>query len=109
MDFLRIGPSERFDSPEIRVLTLLGKRVGVWRGEDGAWHAMEMDCRHQNGDLSLGRRDGDIVVCPRHGWRYDLASGACLTEAWAALRRYDIREEDGSLFVSARPLPEPPA
>lgn len=104
MDFLRIGPAADFDSPQMRVLTLLGKQVGVWRGGDGAWNAMEMICRHQNGDLSRGHRDGDIITCPRHGWRYDLSTGECLTESWASLRRYDVREDEGVLLVSVRPV-----
>jgi nitrite reductase/ring-hydroxylating ferredoxin subunit len=104
MDYLKIGSAETFDSPEMTVLSLLGRRVGVWRDETGAWQAMEMLCRHQNGDLSQGSRGGDIVTCPRHGWRYDLSTGACLTEAWASLRRYAIKVEDGKVWVSVRPI-----
>ena len=107
MDFLKIGTAADFDSPEMRVVTLLGKRIGVWRQEDGAWRAMEMACRHQNGDLSQGRRDGDIVTCSRHGWRYDLATGACLTESWAGLRRYEVKEEGGTLLLSTGPVEDP--
>ena len=104
MNFLKLGPAADFDSPEMRVVTLVGKQVGVWRSEDGEWRAMEMVCRHQNGDLSGGRRDGDIITCPRHGWRYDLSTGECLTESWAGLRRHAIREEDGNLLVSMFPV-----
>ncbi|MDX1644522.1 MAG: Rieske 2Fe-2S domain-containing protein [Thermoanaerobaculia bacterium] len=105
MRFLDIGPVARFDSPRETYLTLLGRRVAVRRTEDGDWHALEMVCRHQNGDLTRGERDGDVVVCPRHGWRYDLSTGACLTEPWAGLRRYEIREDDGRLLIAARPTP----
>jgi len=104
VDYLRIGAAETFNSPEMTVLSLLGRRVGVWRDKTGEWQAMEMACRHQNGDLSQGSREGDIVTCPRHGWRYDLSSGACLTEAWARLRRYGIKVEKGGVWVSTRPL-----
>lgn len=107
MSFLKIGTAADFDSPQMRILTLLGKQIGVWRAEGGEWCAMEMVCRHQNGDLSRGERDGDIVTCPRHGWRYDLSTGECLTESWAGLRRYEIKEEDGALLVSIRPKDNP--
>lgn len=104
MDYLKIGSVEAFDSPEMTVLSLLGRRVGVWRDQADAWQAMEMACRHQNGDLSQGSREGDIVTCPRHGWRYDLSSGACLTAAWARLRRYGVKVENGEIWVSAGPI-----
>ncbi len=103
-EYLDIGSSERFNSAEPRYLTLLGRRVAVWRSDDGTFQAMEMVCRHQNGDLTRGERDGDIVTCPRHGWRYDLATGECLTEAWAGLRRYEVRERAGRLLISPRPI-----
>ena len=107
MDFLKIGTAYDFDSPQMRVVSLLGKRVGVWREAGGSWRAMEMICRHQNGDLSQGSREGDIVTCPRHGWRYDLSTGACLTESWAGLRRYEVRQEEDTLMLSVRPIDEP--
>jgi nitrite reductase/ring-hydroxylating ferredoxin subunit len=102
--YLKVGAAETFDSPDMTVLSLLGRRVGVWRDAEGTWHAMEMVCRHQNGDLSKGAREGDIVTCSRHGWHYDLSTGACLTEAWAALRRYGIKVEEGQLWVTTGPI-----
>ena len=104
VDRLRIGKAAEFDSPQMRVLTLLGKQIGIWREGGGGWRAMEMICRHQNGDLSQGQRDGDIVTCPRHGWRYDLSTGECLTESWASLRRYEVTQEDLDLFLSLAPI-----
>ncbi len=100
MNYLKLGPTADWDSPEMRVVTLIGKQVGIWRSEDGEWHAMEMICRHQNGDLTRGEREGDIITCHRHGWKYDLSTGACLTRDWASLRRHAIKVEDGELFVS---------
>ena len=107
MDFLKLGPASELDSPDPQIRSFLGKKIGIWRDESGTWRAMEMICRHQNGDLSLGERDGDIVTCPRHGWRYDLSTGACLTESWARLRPYAIREESGVLYLSSRPVESP--
>ncbi len=104
MDYLKIGSTEALDSPEMTVLSLFGRRVGVWHEDNGEWQAMEMVCRHQNGDLSRGAREGDIVTCPRHGWRYDLSTGACLTEPWAGLRRHGVKVENGEVWVSVRPL-----
>jgi nitrite reductase/ring-hydroxylating ferredoxin subunit len=103
VNYLKIGSASTFDSSEMTVLSLLGRRVGVWRDEGGQWQAMEMVCRHQNGDLSKGTREGDIVTCNLHGWRYDLSTGACLTESWAGLRRYGIKVENGEVWVSTAP------
>ena len=100
--FIRVGPIRDLDGIRGETRTLLGRAVRFWQNEQGEWQAMEMVCRHQNGDLSQGQRDGGVVTCPRHGWRYDLTTGECLTEAWAGLRRYEVRVEGGELFVSTR-------
>ena len=65
---------------------------------------MEMLCRHQNHDLTGVEPEGSVVTCPRHGWRYDLTSGDCLTEGWAGLRRFDVKVEGGRMLLSARPV-----
>lgn len=101
--FLRVGRTDDLDGVAGEVRTLLGKAVRFWLDAEGQWQAMEMVCRHQNEDLSRGQREGDIVTCPRHGWRYDLTTGECLTEGWAGLRRYAVKVEGGDLFVSTRP------
>lgn len=104
MEFIPIGPEERFRDDGPTSLSILGRTIRVWRDADGAWQAMEMACRHQNHDLSDVAPEGTVVTCPRHGWRYDLSTGDCLTEGWAGLRRFEVKLEDGSLLVSLRPL-----
>ena len=54
-------------------------RAGEWTGanRDGDLRAVSSRCRHQLADLSAGALDKDgCLVCPWHGARYDLDSGA---------------------------------
>ena len=55
---------------------LLGESLVLWRGHDGA-RAMSDLCVHRGTALSLGRVEGDQLVCPYHGWRYG-ADGRCV-------------------------------
>jgi nitrite reductase/ring-hydroxylating ferredoxin subunit len=105
MPFFKVGKAADFGPGRIHKVSLLGRKIGIFRDAAGALRAMEVTCRHQNADLTLGERDGDVVTCPRHGWRYDLRTGECLTEPWARLRGFEIREEDGEVFVSSSPDP----
>jgi len=101
--FLRVGESATVEPGGERVLSVLGRKILLRRDASGALHALELACRHQNGDLSTAPREGDVVVCPRHGWVYDLATGACRNEPWAELRRFAVREEHGTVWLSTRP------
>ena len=54
-------------------------RAGPWTvaNRDGDLRAVSSRCRHQLADLSKGSLDKDgCLVCPWHGAKYDLDSGA---------------------------------
>jgi nitrite reductase/ring-hydroxylating ferredoxin subunit len=55
---------------------LEGESVVVSRSEEsGEVCAIAATCSHLGGPLEEGKRDGDTVVCPWHGSRFDLCSG----------------------------------
>lgn len=103
MTWIRIGTAADFPHGELHVRHLLGRPVGVRQAADGSVSAIELACRHQGADLSAGSRQGSIVTCPRHAWRYDLATGACLTEPELPLRPLAIKSEAGKLYVDPVP------
>lgn len=51
-----------------------GVDIGLFRvGAD--IHAMENACPHAGDPLSEGDLDGSVVVCPSHGWQFDVRTG----------------------------------
>jgi len=56
-------------------VTLLGEQLVLFRHEGGV-SALRDPCIHRGSPLSLGRVDGDRLVCAYHGWQYD-ADGRC--------------------------------
>ena len=57
---------------------LFGLPYVVWRPTRGeALIAAYDECPHRGGRLSQGWVDGDALVCPYHGWRYDVG-GICV-------------------------------
>lgn len=42
---------------------------------DGQFYAIDNRCSHMGGDLSKGTLEGDIVICPRHGSRFNVRTG----------------------------------
>jgi nitrite reductase/ring-hydroxylating ferredoxin subunit len=97
--WIRIGTAGDFPAGELHVRHLLGRAVGIRQDAAGELSAIELACRHQGADLSAGLREGAIVICPRHAWRYDLETGACLTEPDQPLRSVEVRREGERVFV----------
>lgn len=77
----------------------IGKRdIGVFRVE-GRYYALSNLCRHAFAPLSEGFLDGHIVMCPWHGWRYDVRDGTT-DHPGADVKTYPVTERDGEVFVT---------
>lgn len=76
------------------VVEFEGRRwVLFWNG--GQVRCVADRCPHAGGALSEGECDAQVVRCPRHGWRFDLGSGHCLSNPRfeVATRRLYVKEE----------------
>lgn len=99
---LRLGPPSDFPGPGPWRVRRAGRPFEIRRTGDSGTLAIELACRHQNADLSaVAARDG-LLVCPRHGWRYRDADGACLDMPDRPLRRYPVEESEGILWISSQ-------
>jgi 3-phenylpropionate/trans-cinnamate dioxygenase ferredoxin subunit len=68
----------------------------------GELYALEDRCSHDDGPLCEGdwEQDECIVVCPRHGARFDITSGRPLSlPAVEPVDVYPVRVEDGWVKV----------
>jgi nitrite reductase/ring-hydroxylating ferredoxin subunit len=70
------------------VVELEGRRILLLRVGDEV-HAFDNACPHEGNPLVEGEVLGDVLECAYHGWRFDLATGACLTGDEAA-HRYPV-------------------
>ena len=92
-----------------------GVEVAVFR-IDGDLHAMANYCVHQGGPLCEGELRGSYgvgddgwewtydpvernVVCPWHGWKFDVTTGRNVNDERYAAPTYDVEVEDGEVFV----------
>ena len=41
-----------------------------------------------------------VLVCPWHGWEFDLRTGLSVTDPRRRLRRFQVEEREGALYVS---------
>ena len=66
---------------------------------DGEVHAMSNLCRHAFGPLGEGFMDGAHVMCPWHGWRYDVRDGTT-DHPNADVKTYPVTVRGGDVFVT---------
>ncbi len=61
--------------------------------------AIGNDCPHQGGSLCDGWVEGEIVICPLHGWEFDMRTGACMTVPGESVPCYIATVEDGAVYL----------
>jgi 3-phenylpropionate/trans-cinnamate dioxygenase ferredoxin subunit len=73
---------------------------------NGELPAFEDRCTHDGEPLAGAELEGDaatpcgVVICPRHGARFCLKTGAALTPpAYEPIRIFEVRERDGQIEV----------
>src|SRR5215813_8180412 len=86
----------------VDLVTVNGDDVALFRPGDEIF-ALGNQCPHQGGSLCDGFVEGDIAICPLHGWEFDLRSGACMTVPGEAVTRYAVTVEDGAVFLEEIP------
>ena len=75
-----------------------GRDVALFRRGDEVL-AIGNECPHQGGSLCDGWVEGDIVVCPLHGWEFDMRSGACMTVPGEDVPRYVTTVQAGAIYL----------
>lgn len=69
-----------------------------WRGE---LHAYEDRCPHAGGPLSRGNFTEGRLICRWHGWEFLCETGQWDANPAVALRRMDVRIQEGMIWVDA--------
>jgi nitrite reductase/ring-hydroxylating ferredoxin subunit len=89
------------DIPTGRGVTVrVGDReIGLFRSGQMVY-ALEARCPHRQGPLGEGSVEGGRVFCPLHGWEFDLATGACLTNPAKPVACVSVTVADGLVFLA---------
>jgi len=76
-----------------------GVALAVFNAGGGRYYAVSPVCPHEDGPLAEGCLEGRTVVCPWHGYSFDLTTGACLEDGGLAVVAYAVRVVDGAVEV----------
>jgi nitrite reductase/ring-hydroxylating ferredoxin subunit len=81
------------DVPEGRgtLIEHRGRTIAIFNAGDGRVHATSPICPHEDGPLADGWVEAGAVVCPWHGFDFDLATGECRVDRRLAISVYAAR------------------
>jgi nitrite reductase/ring-hydroxylating ferredoxin subunit len=114
-----VADSAALREGERKILTHGKHEIGVVRA-NGQLQAYRNVCPHQGGPVCEGAMihrveeiiaddktylgmkfsETDInIVCPWHGWEFDVATGRCAGDGRHSLKKYPVSERDGGIYV----------
>ena len=97
--FVKVGRAGDVPDGRPEVFELEDRHIAVYR-LDGAYYAIEDICTHDGGPLAEGEVEEDVVICPRHGARFSIRTGAALSfPAVTPVETYPVRIEEGDLLI----------
>jgi 3-phenylpropionate/trans-cinnamate dioxygenase ferredoxin subunit len=99
MPWLPIAPTASIPPGEFAQSEINGTLVAVFN-VGGEFYAIDDVCTHDGGGLTGGAVEDDVVICPRHGARFCLRTGAALSPpAYEPVRTYETRVNEGIVEI----------
>ncbi|NIP71775.1 MAG: non-heme iron oxygenase ferredoxin subunit [Gammaproteobacteria bacterium] len=98
-DWIDVCGAEEIPCGGYRVVDVNDDEVAVFN-IDGELHAIEDVCTHDGGELTGGEREGYEVICPRHGARFDVRTGAVTAPpAYEPVHKFPARVHEGRIQI----------
>lgn len=99
-DFVKVATVAEIPAGGSKLVEVHGVRVALFN-LDGEIHAIEDVCTHDGGPLVEGEVvNGCEVICPRHGARFDIRTGAALSfPAFEATNTYAVQVNGDDVLV----------
>ena len=98
-DFVKVCKTSDIPSGSGKTVDLNGKPVAVFNVA-GTFYAISDTCIHRGGPLGEGELDGKTVICPWHGWRYDITNGVNEMNPSVSVQKFQVKVEGEDLLVA---------
>jgi nitrite reductase (NADH) small subunit len=99
MPFVKVAEAEAIPVGQGTLVDHGGTTVAVFNGGDGGFYACGATCPHEEGPLAEGWLEGEAVVCPWHGFDFDLKTGRCRVDERLTIPVYPARVTGGAVEV----------
>ena len=98
MAFARIAKISEIPAGSIAEFSVQGKTIAV-ANVGGKFYAINNTCLHRGGPLGQGSLTGAVVICPWHGWSFDVTSGRLSHNQSAGVSCYQVEVRGDDVFV----------
>lgn len=97
-EFIKVAEMNDLEEGQVVRVDANGVEVALIK-HGGKFFALDNTCVHMGGPLGEGVLEDANVVCPWHGWRYDVRTGRCINMPNAHVKAYEVKVEGKDVLV----------
>src|SRR5262249_41481030 len=102
MTWHKVARASELAPGDVRAVEIDGRALVLVRDGDRIF-ATQRTCLHQGGDLSEGIVSRGFLICPVHGWKFEVATGKHELSPETCLATYAVRIEGDDVWVDSTP------
>ncbi len=100
-EFVRVAAVDEVPAGQGKVVEVKGLEIAIFNAGGGNFFASSPVCPHEDGPLGDGTLEGNVVICPLHGFDFDLTSGKCLVDPDLCVPVHAVKVEGQDVYVEA--------
>ena len=98
-EFFKVAKTSEIPQGEKKLVEVDFVPVAIFN-VSGEYYAIEDVCTYDGGPLAEGKLEGEEIMCPRHGARFNVKTGQALCmPAFESVECYEVKIENDELYV----------
>jgi nitrite reductase/ring-hydroxylating ferredoxin subunit len=98
MPLLKVAPLSELQHGQV-VEVAAGDRTFAVCNINGTLHCLDGTCPHAGGPLGQGTLQGEILVCPWHGYEFNCTTGENDADEDLVVDRFPVIVEEGQVLI----------
>ncbi len=98
MPLIKIATTTELNPGQGKPVVANGKPLALFNVA-GTFFCIDNTCCHVGGPLGEGSLEGTTVVCPWHGWEFNVTTGECLMPGGAKVQSYKVEVQGKDVLV----------
>ena len=106
-NFVEVLKVDELDDSQGTTVFVNDRDIALYKYE-GDFYALDNNCLHRQGKLGDGHMSGPNVICPLHGWDYDVKTGVSRWNPEEVIAVYPVKVSGNSVMIDADEVPPKP-
>jgi nitrite reductase (NADH) small subunit len=98
--FVKVAKKSEIPSDHGLCVQAGGREIALFN-VGGKVYAIDQICPHAGGPLAEGAVHGDQVMCPWHGWEFNVKTGTCAFNAAIKQDVFKVKEDGDDVYVES--------